>query len=341
MTQQAYTESFRIRNYENELATIFPIGMGEFFTVLWDNDAPDTIVYTKQQVDSAFEQVRWELVVEELEEDLPRTFKFKTPEDSSTIYTYTSNNSLGLFPKVTWEDGFKFYTEKDARDNILLGKWVVLPTKDVVVSTNIPNDKTMISLPEGYLGRTGREYLFQVKDYGTTYSVRKTEAGDFTLDTEDGISTGQCWPDNSDKNNWINSTQRYYRNQKEFKEDIAGEFEILLNAFPILYVHKDFLEDLRLLIRGVDDNISEFSRGGFSANIWKDSYVVKNIVKGDWLVKSVGHKSYEVYSTGSDQPYTCHTDGQVVAVMEVLITLYEAVKKDEGRFFTLNVEGIV
>jgi len=50
---------------------------------------------------------------------------------------------------------------------------------------------------------------------------------------------------------------------------------------------------------------------------------------------------YKVYRKDEDLPYVCNSDEQVVAVMDALKTLDEAGKEGEGRFFTLDIEGIV
>jgi len=68
---------------------------------------------------------------------------------------------------------------------------------------------------------------------------------------------------------------------------------------------------------------------------------IKSFTSGTGHDVFISEGIYKVYPAGSDYPYICHTDEQVIAVMDALKTLDEAGKEGEGRFFTLNLEGIL
>lgn len=68
---------------------------------------------------------------------------------------------------------------------------------------------------------------------------------------------------------------------------------------------------------------------------------IKSFTSGTGHDVFISEGIYKVYRKDEDMPYVCHTDEQVVAVMDALITLDEAGKEGEGRFFTLNLEGIL
>lgn len=119
-------ESFRIKNYEGEYATVFPIGVGDFFTVVWDASAPDATVYSKQQVEDAIASGYMVKI-----ETQPRHFKFYCVSEPNCIYTYTLH-SFGN-PVVSWDGDGKNYTDsytvEDVRDNIAEGRWIVIPSE--------------------------------------------------------------------------------------------------------------------------------------------------------------------------------------------------------------------
>lgn len=68
---------------------------------------------------------------------------------------------------------------------------------------------------------------------------------------------------------------------------------------------------------------------------------IKNFTSGTGHDVFISEGVYKVYRSQEDMPYICYSDEQVVAVMDALKTLDEAGKEGEGRFFTLNIEGIV
>ena len=51
-------KSFRIVNMENEHATVWPIGMGDYYTVHFE-EADENWTYSKEQVESALEKGSW------------------------------------------------------------------------------------------------------------------------------------------------------------------------------------------------------------------------------------------------------------------------------------------
>lgn len=137
MTKQ---NSFRIRNYENELATIFPIGMGEFYTVAWDNDAPDTTIYTKQQVDSAFEKGKWEKIEADASDE-SHSFRYYHKDSPETIGRFfRKSDSEGIVYYEDDTDPCTHWGPKEAENFINIGWWIVVGEDFVAPSEQTWND---------------------------------------------------------------------------------------------------------------------------------------------------------------------------------------------------------
>lgn len=154
---KSYADSFRIRNYEDQLASVWQIGSGDFFAVKFDVDE-EPIIYTQKQIANAFNDRYWEIASDEpvKEESLPRTFKFKCAGNDECIYTFTQTDGK---PLVTWSGGtctVDYYAVETARKFIKEGTWILLPSEPETHSAgsqNVPFDSYTANL------HNGEEYL--------------------------------------------------------------------------------------------------------------------------------------------------------------------------------------
>lgn len=113
--------------------------------------------------------------------------------------------------------------------------------------------------------------VFDGKENG--YSVELV--GDMYVLTHEKCGFQVIYPKNDSPTNWINCVER-----------IPYGLE-----FPIIYRHKLWPDDRRILLRGSPGKVSVFEEGNFDADEWDDAYVEETIASGMWLVESVGNVS--------------------------------------------------
>lgn len=133
-------------------------------------------------------------------------------------------------------------------------------------------------------------------------------------------------------------TGKWYELSQEYvKESIERGDYIVLPSEP----EKNFIDTLQIKIAldGLDEAMKAVEELTEASNSLLQS--IKTFTSGTGHDVWIAEGTYKVYRKGEDVPYICYTDEQLVAVMDALKTLDEAGKEGEGRFFTLNIKGIL